>query len=144
MRRAVSDTEDLDQANNSFIKWNGADNIKPFFIKKLKFQNVLEGEPAALRCRLVAFPIPTILWFHNNRPIQKERRRKIRTESTMHIHATSLIIDSIKDKDSGSYKVMAINTEGSAESIASLLVSMREEQDANYLRNQGEEYLGNQ
>ncbi|CDQ62005.1 unnamed protein product [Oncorhynchus mykiss] len=133
MRRAVSDTEDLDQTNNSFIKWNGADNIKPFFIKKLKFQNVLEGEPAALRCRLVAFPIPTILWFHNNRPIQKERRRRIRTESTMHIHATSLIIDSIKDKDSGSYKVMAINTEGSAESIASLLVSMREEQDANYL-----------
>lgn len=49
------------------------------------------------------------------------------------MHTTSLVIDSIKEKDSGSYKVMAINTEGSAESTASLLVSMREEQSANYL-----------
>ncbi|XP_070694800.1 muscle M-line assembly protein unc-89-like [Pempheris klunzingeri] len=51
----------------------------------------------------------------------------------MHMHTTSLVIDSIKEKDSGSYKVMAINTEGSAESTASLLVSLREEQSANYL-----------
>lgn len=49
------------------------------------------------------------------------------------MHSTSLVIDSIKEKDSGSYKVMAINTEGSAESTASLLVSLREEQSANYL-----------
>lgn len=49
------------------------------------------------------------------------------------MHTTSLVVDSIKEKDSGSYKVMAINTEGSAESTASLLVSLREEQSANYL-----------
>uniref|UniRef100_A0AAY4EXP4 Ig-like domain-containing protein n=1 Tax=Denticeps clupeoides TaxID=299321 RepID=A0AAY4EXP4_9TELE len=107
--------------------------LAPSFTKKLKFQSVLEGEPASFRCKLVAFPAPTILWFHNNRQIQKEHRRKINTESRMHTHMTSLIIDSIKEKDSGSYKVMAINTEGSAESTASLLVSLREEQDANYL-----------
>ncbi|CDQ65441.1 unnamed protein product [Oncorhynchus mykiss] len=116
---------DLDQANNS--------SIKPSFQKKLKFQNVLEGEPAVFRCRLVAFPTPTIIWFHNNRQIHKESRRRIRTESTLHMHETSLVIDSIKDKDSGSYKVMVINTEGSAESISSLLVSMREEQEGNDL-----------
>ncbi|XP_064874487.1 titin-like [Oncorhynchus nerka] len=116
---------DLDQANNS--------SIKPSFQKKLKFQNVSEGEPAVFRCRLVAFPTPTIIWFHNNRQIHKERRRRIRTESTLHMHETSLVIDSIKDKDSGSYKVMVINTEGSAESISSLLVSMREEQEGNDL-----------
>ncbi|XP_071328804.1 muscle M-line assembly protein unc-89-like [Trachinotus anak] len=51
----------------------------------------------------------------------------------MHMHTTSLVIDNVKEKDSGSYKVMAINTEGSAESTASLLVSLREEQSANYL-----------
>lgn len=49
------------------------------------------------------------------------------------MHTTCLLIDSIREKDSGSYKVMAINTEGSAESTASLLVSLREEQSANYL-----------
>lgn len=86
-----------------------------------------------LKCKLVACPPPTILWFHNNRSIPKERRRRICTDSRMHMHTTSLVIDSIKEKDSGSYKVMAINTEGSAESTASLLVSLREEQSANYL-----------
>lgn len=86
-----------------------------------------------LKCKLVAYPPPTILWFHNNRSVPKERRRRIRTDSRMHMHTTSLVIESIKEKDSGSYKVMAINTEGSAESTASLLVSLREEQSANYL-----------
>ncbi|XP_058642758.1 titin homolog isoform X2 [Onychostoma macrolepis] len=77
-------------------------------------------------------PPPTILWFHNNRQIQKEHHRKIHIVSKMHMHATSLTIEGIKEKDSGSYKVMAINTEGSAETTASLLVSMREEQDVTY------------
>ncbi|XP_075871948.1 uncharacterized protein LOC142881512 [Nelusetta ayraudi] len=39
----------------------------------------------------------------------------------------------VKEKDAGSYKVMAINTEGSAESTASLLVSVNEEHSANFL-----------
>uniref|UniRef100_A0A8D3AXL8 Ig-like domain-containing protein n=1 Tax=Scophthalmus maximus TaxID=52904 RepID=A0A8D3AXL8_SCOMX len=103
------------------------DNMKPSFTKKLKFQSVLEGEPVELKCKLIASPQPTILWFHNNRSIPKDRRCRICTDSKMHMYTTSLVIDSIKEKDSGSYKVMAINTEGSAESTASLLVSLREE-----------------
>ncbi|XP_023259195.1 titin homolog, partial [Seriola lalandi dorsalis] len=142
LRGAFSDTEDfldhgLVSANrcssrtSSITSWT--DNIKPSFTKKLKFQSVLEGEAVELKCKLVACPPPTILWFHNNRSIPKERRRRICSDSKMHMHTTSLVIDSIKEKDSGSYKVMAINTEGSAESTASLLVSLREEQSANYL-----------
>uniref|UniRef100_A0A3B3QBV4 Ig-like domain-containing protein n=1 Tax=Paramormyrops kingsleyae TaxID=1676925 RepID=A0A3B3QBV4_9TELE len=100
---------------------------------KIKFQSVLEGDPAIFSCELVAWPSPTVLWFHNNRPIQKEFRRRVHNESNMHVYTSSLVIDSIKEKDSGSYRVMAINTEGSAESTASLLVSLREEQDANFL-----------
>lgn len=107
--------------------------MKPSFTQKLKFQSVIEGDPVELKCKLVACPPPTILWFHNNRPIRKERRRRIFSDSRLHMHVTSLVIDCIKEKDSGSYKVMAINTEGSAESTASLLVSLREEQSANYL-----------
>lgn len=142
LRGAFSDTEDfIDQGlvsanrclsrTSSISSWT--ENIKPSFTKKLKFQSVLEGEPVELKCKLIACPPPTILWFHNNRSIPKERRRRICTESRMHIHNTSLVIESIKDKDSGSYRVMAINSEGSAESTASLLVSLREEQSANYL-----------
>lgn len=142
LRGAFSDTEDfldhgLVSANrcssrtSSISSWT--ENIKPSFTKKLKFQSVLEGEPVELKCKLVAYPPPTILWFHNNRSVPKEHRRRICTDSRMHMHTTSLVIDSIKEKDSGSYKVMAINTEGSADSTASLLVSLREEQSANYL-----------
>ncbi|MEQ2199247.1 hypothetical protein XENOCAPTIV_011162, partial [Xenoophorus captivus] len=142
LRGAFSDTEEfldhgLVSANrcssrtSSISSWT--ENIKPSFTKKLKFQSVLEGEPVELKCKLIACPLPTILWFHNNRSILKERRRRICTDSRMHMHTTCLVIDSIREKDSGSYKVMALNSEGSAESTASLLVSLREEQSANYL-----------
>lgn len=116
---------------SSITSWT--ENIKPSFTKKLKFQSVLEGEPVQLRCKLVACPLPTILWFHNNKTIPKERRRRVLTDSHMHMHSSSLLIDSIREKDAGSYRVMAINSEGSAESTASLLVSLREEQSANFL-----------
>ncbi|KAM6955072.1 uncharacterized protein PEZ65_022552 [Lycodopsis pacificus] len=142
LRGAFSDTEDfldhgLVSANrcssrtSSISSWT--ENIKPSFTEKLKFQSVLEGEPVEIKCKLVACPPPTILWFHNNKSIPQERRRRISTDSRMHLHTTSLVMDSIKEKDSGSYKVMALNTEGSAESTASLLVSLKEEQSANYL-----------
>ncbi|XP_077436070.1 uncharacterized protein LOC144060408 [Vanacampus margaritifer] len=142
LRGAFSDTEDfLDHGmvsakrcssrTSSVSSWT--ENMKPSFTKKIKFQSVLEGEPVVFKCKLVACPPPTILWFHNNRSVPKAHRRRICTESAMHIHTSSLLIDSIRERDSGSYKVMAINTEGSAESTASLLVSLREEQSANYL-----------
>uniref|UniRef100_A0A672I9A7 Ig-like domain-containing protein n=1 Tax=Salarias fasciatus TaxID=181472 RepID=A0A672I9A7_SALFA len=108
-----------DAATSSISSWT--ENIKPSFTKKLKFQSVLEGDPVELRCKLVAFPQPTILWFQNNRAIPKEQRRRICTDSRAHLHTSCLVIDSIREKDSGSYKVMALNSEGSAESTASLL-----------------------
>uniref|UniRef100_A0A3Q0QTE7 Ig-like domain-containing protein n=1 Tax=Amphilophus citrinellus TaxID=61819 RepID=A0A3Q0QTE7_AMPCI len=72
-RGASSITED------SISSWT--ENIKPSFTKKLKFQSVLEGEPVQLKCKLIACPPPTILWFHNNRSISKEHRRRICTDS---------------------------------------------------------------
>ncbi|XP_075465078.1 uncharacterized protein LOC142499508 [Ascaphus truei] len=51
----------------------------------------------------------------------------------MHIHNCSLLIKSVEDRDSGSYRIFAINSEGSAECTASLLVALREEQNPNYL-----------
>lgn len=112
---------------------SGTMNMKPSFTKKLTFQSVLEGEPVELQCELVASPPPSILWFHNNKTFRKTRRRRICSDSQLHMHTTSLVIDRVKEKDAGSYKVMAINHEGSAESTASLLVSMQEEQSANHL-----------
>lgn len=128
-----SSTEELLKPDGCSSTTSGTKNLKPSFTKKLKFQSVLEGEAVALKCELVASPPPSILWFHNNKSMRKSRRRRMCSDSQMHVHTTRLVIDRVKEKDSGSYKVMAINSEGSAESTASLLVSMQEEQSANYL-----------
>uniref|UniRef100_A0A3Q3JJ42 Ig-like domain-containing protein n=1 Tax=Monopterus albus TaxID=43700 RepID=A0A3Q3JJ42_MONAL len=92
LRGAFSDTEDfldhgLVSANrcssrtSSITSWT--ENIKPSFTKKLKFQSVLEGDPVELRCKMVAFPSPDILWFHNNRSLPKDHRCRICTDSTI-------------------------------------------------------------
>ncbi|XP_053900405.1 muscle M-line assembly protein unc-89-like [Malaclemys terrapin pileata] len=142
MRDAFSDSEDhLDHGfvsvqrcasrTSSISSWS--ETLKPSFTQKLKFRSVLEGDPAVFQCKLVACPTPAITWFHNNRPIPKELRRIIKMESDMHIHSSSLEVRDVRERDSGSYKVFAINSEGSAESTASLLVAQREEQNAKYL-----------
>lgn len=125
----VSDPEEV--LDVGLVTENESENIKPSIVKKLKYRSVVEGEVTTFKCKLVARPPPTILWFHNNKQILKEHRRKIQTVSKMHVYLTILTINNITDKDSGSYKVMAFNTEGSADSTASLLVSLREEQEAN-------------
>uniref|UniRef100_UPI00398F349A titin-like n=1 Tax=Pristiophorus japonicus TaxID=55135 RepID=UPI00398F349A len=142
LRDAFSDAEDyLDQGlvsadrcasrTSSISSWS--ENFRPSFTEKLKFKSVMEGEQAAFNCKLVASPAPKVAWFHNNRPIRKDSRRLIKTESTLHIHSSRLEINNVEEKDSGSYKIFAINSEGSTESTASLLVALKEEQNANYL-----------
>ncbi|CAM4630245.1 unnamed protein product, partial [Lepidochelys olivacea] len=138
-RDAFSDSEDY--LDHGFVSaqrcasrtssWS--ETLKPSFTQKLKFKSVLEGDPAVFQCKLVACPTPAMTWFHNNRPIPKDLRRIIKTESGMHIHSSSLEVRDVRERDSGSYKVFAINSEGSAESTASLLVAQREEQNAKYL-----------
>ncbi|XP_042192252.1 muscle M-line assembly protein unc-89-like [Callorhinchus milii] len=142
LRGAFSDTDDyLDQGlvsadrcasrTSSINSWS--ENLKPSFTQKLKFKSVMEGEQATFECKLVASPAPKIAWFHNNRPIRKDLRKNFKIESAMHIHSSSLEINNVEQKDSGSYKVFAINSEGSAETTASLLVALKEEQNLNYL-----------
>uniref|UniRef100_A0A452HGF2 Ig-like domain-containing protein n=1 Tax=Gopherus agassizii TaxID=38772 RepID=A0A452HGF2_9SAUR len=116
---------------SSISSWS--ETFKPSFTQKLKFRSVLEGDPAVFQCKLIACPTPAITWFHNNRPIPKDLRRIITMKSDMHIHSSSLEVRDVQERDSGSYKVFAINSEGSAESTASLLVAQREEQNAKYL-----------
>ncbi|KAM8933512.1 LOW QUALITY PROTEIN: uncharacterized protein RCH25_003938 [Pelodytes ibericus] len=142
LRGAFSDTEDYLEhglvsskrcasRTSSIGSWS--ENIKPSFTQKLTFRSVLEGQPVVFRCKLVASPLPKVSWFHNNKPIGKDSRQLVKTESDMHVHDCSLLIKSVEDRDSGSYRIFAINSEGSAESTASLLVALREEQNTKYL-----------
>ncbi|XP_028928063.1 muscle M-line assembly protein unc-89-like [Ornithorhynchus anatinus] len=141
MRAAFSDSEDCLDHNlvaakryasriSSTSSW--PENFKPTFTQKLMFKYVLEGEPVVFECRLIACPAPEMTWFHNNRPIPKSPRRIIKSESDVHNHCTSLLVTEVEERDSGSYRIFAINSEGSAESTASLLV-VQKGQDAKYL-----------
>ncbi|KAM4859513.1 uncharacterized protein RHO17_015542 [Thomomys bottae] len=139
-RDAFSDSEDIDHGSmtakryasriSSTSSW--PDYFKPSFTQKLTFKYVLEGEPVVFTCSLLACPTPEITWFHNNRPIPTGLRRVIKTESDLHHHSSSLEVKRVQDRDSGCYRLLAVNSEGSAESSASLLI-IQKGQDEKYL-----------
>lgn len=110
-----------------------SEKLKPSFTQKLKYRSVLVGEPVVFQCKLSAYPVPQITWFHNNRQIPQSLRRIIQTESCLDMHNSSLEVKEVQERDSGSYKVFAINSEGSDESTASLLVAHGEGQNAKNL-----------
>ncbi|KAL8183880.1 UNVERIFIED_CONTAM: hypothetical protein K2H54_054929, partial [Gekko kuhli] len=116
---------------SAFHSW--PEKLKPSFTQKLKYQSVLVGDPVIFQCKLIACPLPQITWFHNNRQIPKSLRRIIKTDSSMDMHSSSLEVKEVQERDAGSYKIFAINSEGSAESTASLLVVRGKEQNAKYL-----------
>uniref|UniRef100_S4RBA9 Ig-like domain-containing protein n=1 Tax=Petromyzon marinus TaxID=7757 RepID=S4RBA9_PETMA len=107
-----------------------AENMAPTFTQSLKFVSVKEGQPAVFHCRIIANPTPSITWYLNNRPLQKNSRYKVTIKSQMHDNVSSLEIEAVRQQDSGSYKVFAINSEGSAESIASLIIAMHDQHNA--------------
>ncbi|XP_070590449.1 muscle M-line assembly protein unc-89-like [Erythrolamprus reginae] len=135
-----ADSEDLlryfsDQKSASRIKAMAScpEKLKPSFLQKLKYQSVLVGEPVVFQCKLSAYPSPKITWFHNNKQIPQNLRKIIKNENYMDMHGSSLEFKDVLEEDSGSYKIFAINSEGSAESIASLLVNQGNEHNAKYL-----------
>jgi len=109
------------------------EKLKPSFIQKLKYQSVLVGEPVVFQCKLSAYPSPKMTWFHNNKQIPQSLRRIIKNENCIDKHNSSLEVKEVQEEDSGSYKIFVINSEGSAESTASLLVVHGKEQNAKNL-----------
>ncbi|XP_045698023.1 titin isoform X1 [Phyllostomus hastatus] len=139
-RDAFSDSEDIEHSSMAARRYasrilstsSWPEYFKPSFTQKLTFKYVTEGERAVFTCRLIACPTPEMTWFHNNRPIPTGLRRVIKTESDLHDHSSSLEIQRVQDRDSGSYRLLAVNSEGYAESTASLLV-IQKGQDEKYL-----------
>uniref|UniRef100_A0A8C6XYY6 Ig-like domain-containing protein n=1 Tax=Naja naja TaxID=35670 RepID=A0A8C6XYY6_NAJNA len=135
-----ADSEDLlrsfsDQKCASRIKAMAScpEKLKPSFLQKLKYQSVLVGEPVVFQCKLNAYPSPKVTWFHNNKQILQSLRKIIKNENCMDMHDSSLEVKDVLEEDSGSYKIFAINSEGSAESTASLLVIQGSELNTKYL-----------
>uniref|UniRef100_A0A8C4QG81 Ig-like domain-containing protein n=1 Tax=Eptatretus burgeri TaxID=7764 RepID=A0A8C4QG81_EPTBU len=132
-QRASSDIIDClhHELNSSLC--SRVEYFKPCFIKKLKYQSVLEGNPIRFECKIAASPTPKFSWLYNNRPLARNSRYVITLESHLHVHYSSLEIEKVEEQDSGSYRVFAINCEGSAECAASLLVKIHFQQHINFL-----------
>uniref|UniRef100_A0A8C4ULL4 Ig-like domain-containing protein n=1 Tax=Falco tinnunculus TaxID=100819 RepID=A0A8C4ULL4_FALTI len=94
----------------------------PEFLETLPSETtVKEGDDVLLSCVMKGVPTPCVVWLCNQLIV-------IRTESEEHTHHASLEVRDVREHDAGSYRVFAINSEGSAESTASLLVAHSREQ----------------
>uniref|UniRef100_A0A8C9ZCP0 Ig-like domain-containing protein n=1 Tax=Sander lucioperca TaxID=283035 RepID=A0A8C9ZCP0_SANLU len=120
------------QAKNDYGAATSTAALNPLFIQPITSCTVPHGEVARFHACVSSMPKPDISWFHNRQPVQPTKNVVFHFDEVTNA-AVLIIVDAFPEHDSGSYKVMAINTEGSAESTASLLVSLREEQSANYL-----------
>uniref|UniRef100_A0A8D2QMC2 Ig-like domain-containing protein n=1 Tax=Zosterops lateralis melanops TaxID=1220523 RepID=A0A8D2QMC2_ZOSLA len=91
------------------VKLRKTDAKAPEFLETLPSETtVKEGDDVFLFCIMKGVPTPCIVWLCNQLIVEESLR-------------------DVREHDAGSYRVFAINSEGSAESTASLLVARRGE-----------------
>uniref|UniRef100_A0A3Q2PZE8 Immunoglobulin I-set domain-containing protein n=1 Tax=Fundulus heteroclitus TaxID=8078 RepID=A0A3Q2PZE8_FUNHE len=91
---------------------------KPVFLQPIRSCTVTHGEVARFHACVSGMPRPEIRWFHNRQPVQASKNVVFHFDEVTNV-ATLIIVDAFPD-----YKVMALNSEGSAESTASLLFGL--------------------
>uniref|UniRef100_A0A915ILR4 Ig-like domain-containing protein n=1 Tax=Romanomermis culicivorax TaxID=13658 RepID=A0A915ILR4_ROMCU len=75
-----------------------------------------EGSRIALNCEAKGYPVPSILWFKDNRPLRETRRQVLENNST------KLTIYPLLREDRGVYACQAINVAGSVRAAASIQI----------------------
>ncbi|XP_066905382.1 uncharacterized protein [Halyomorpha halys] len=92
---------------------------RPVLQVPLKDQSVFEGKKVRLDCVIVAQPEPEVIWYHNNQPVKESPDIQL----VFHGDRCSLIIEEALVEDSGTYRVVAINSAGEATSQCTLNVT---------------------
>ncbi|CAH1395285.1 unnamed protein product [Nezara viridula] len=92
---------------------------RPVLQIPLKDQSVFEGKKVRLDCVIVAQPEPEVIWYHNNQPVKESPDIQL----VFHGDRCSLIIEEALVEDSGTYRVVAINSAGEATSQCTLNVT---------------------
>uniref|UniRef100_A0A8V5GHS7 Uncharacterized protein n=1 Tax=Melopsittacus undulatus TaxID=13146 RepID=A0A8V5GHS7_MELUD len=99
-----------------------ADAEAPEFLETLPPETtVKEGDAVLLFCIMKGVPTPHVVWLYNQLIVEESAMCSLKHDGPL----CSLRL--LKEHDAGSYRVFAINSEGSAESTASLLVAHRGE-----------------
>ena len=88
----------------------------PFFSKPLNSIQQLRDCDAKFVCEVNSNPRPEIAWFFNGKPVEEDKRHKIKTNGMTRM----LMIKKIQDSDIGSYSCVAKNQEGKVETRGAL------------------------
>ncbi|XP_075705118.1 myosin light chain kinase, smooth muscle-like [Rhinoderma darwinii] len=91
----------------------------PQFIKPILDSNASVGTQAKFNCIVLGSPVPDVCWYKDDYLLQGEKY--ILEEDINGCH--QLTINNVDASDEGQYKCMATNREGTAEAIASLIIT---------------------
>lgn len=105
--------------------------IKPSIQQALpETRTAQEGQKVQLDCVIVAQPEPEVIWYHNDRPVKESSDFQLAFQGDR----CSLIIREAFHEDSGTYRVVAINSAGEASSQCQLTVARKDDQTFSPLR----------
>ncbi|KAL3285162.1 hypothetical protein HHI36_019282 [Cryptolaemus montrouzieri] len=90
---------------------------KPKFITGLQEDSVEDGGEITVMVRADGLPKPQIKWFFNGKPLTEDANHKIETNTDTQV-VSSLSIKNYINADTGSYKALAVNCVGEAETTA--------------------------
>uniref|UniRef100_A0A3Q3W8G6 Palladin n=1 Tax=Mola mola TaxID=94237 RepID=A0A3Q3W8G6_MOLML len=90
----------------------------PCFLQKLKSQEVAEGSPIRLECRVTGNPQPLVRWFCEGRELHNSPDIQIWRDADLH----TLVISEAFEDDTGRYTCVASNTLGADNTSAEVYI----------------------
>ncbi|XP_068448813.1 palladin isoform X2 [Clinocottus analis] len=90
----------------------------PCFLQKLKSQEVAEGSPIRLECRVVGNPLPLVRWFCEGRELHNSPDIQIWRDGDLH----TLVIAEAFEDDTGRYTCVASNSIGADNTSAEVYI----------------------
>lgn len=98
------------------LKIKTGDKEKPQVIEPLKNISIRQGESFVLTAQVVGNPEPKVTWFRNNKPL-----KSLPTKLDGNVYSIT-VIKPKKGKDEGVYTLKAVNSEGSTETNAVIVI----------------------
>lgn len=93
-------------------------------------EEVSEGEPLELKCKIDGSPVPKVKWLKNGEPLKADDRIQLSTQPDGTVR---MFIENAKPSDSGAYELVAENPNGKATGICAVSVKRKPNSPINML-----------